>query len=150
MIENMKNEMIRQKIRSDGYSDGYLDALNEVDRALKRNTYGGGQHEPERPLTELLELRQSELRPAVKFLSQDAWTLVMKVTEEYAEVMDAYEEYAKAGRSVHLAEEIADLQFACETLLAKIRPDVKERRGIRKFVICKNYNRGYYGEGEQK
>ena len=64
--------------------------------------------------------------------------------------MDAYEEYAKAGRSVHLAEEIADLQFACETLLAKIRPDVKERRGIRKFVICKNYNRGYYGEGEQK
>ena len=140
MIENMKNEMIRQKIRSDGYSDGYLDALNEVDRALKRNTYGG-QHEPERPLTELLELRQSELRPAVKFLSQDARTLVMKVAEEYTEVMDAYEEYAKAGRSVHLAEEIADLQFACETLLAKIRPDVKERRGIRKSVICKNYNR---------
>ena len=42
-----------------------------------------------------------------------------------------------------------DLQFASETMLAKIRSDAAEWRAIRKFVIAKNYNRGYYGEAKK-
>ena len=60
-----------------------------------------------------------------------------------------YLEYKNYGHTIHLAEELVDLQFASETMLAKIKPDAAKRRAIRKFVIAKNYNRGYYGEDKK-
>ena len=150
MLEEMVNEMVRQKIHSDGYAEGYMEALDEVGQKLKNNTYGGTKHNvPRQPLAELIELEASELRPATKFLDESAESLITKVAEEFYEVYEAYIEYKRYGRTIHLAEELVDLQFASETMLAKIRSDAAERRAIRKFVIAKNYNRGYYGEDEQ-
>ena len=154
MLEKIKMELSARANRvdaaSNAWSDGYRTGADDALELLKKYTYGGTKQTagPRQPITELADLQESELRPAVKFLEQDVWDLLTKITQEYAEVMDAYEEYAKNGCNVHLGVRIVDLQFACETALAKIHPDVEKRREIRKFVIRKNTNQGYYGEGK--
>ena len=149
-LQQMLSDAEQLKINSGKYMDGYIDGIRDAMKALEESSYGGTKQTagPQQPITELADLQESELRPAVKFLEQDVWNLLTNITKEYAEVMDAYEEYAKNGCSVHLGVRIVDLQFACETALAKIHPDVEKRREIRKFVIRKNTNQGYYGEGK--
>jgi hypothetical protein len=50
------------------------------------------------------------------------------------------------GQSVRIlsAEEIADVQLACETALSGLGFHEKERRNIRLANIQKNTKRGYY------
>ena len=135
---------------SNAWSDGYRTGADDALELLKKYTYGGTKQTagPRQPITELVDLQESELRPAVKFLSQPSQVLIGKIAEEFGEVLDANGEYIGSGHSKHLAEELVDIQMACETMLAKLRPDVKDRREIRKFVIRKNTNQGYYGEGK--
>ena len=137
------------KVKSEKYMEGRIDAIHEVMEIWNRNTYGGTKQsnkEPRQPISELIELQESEVRPAAMFLDEPAEILLDKIVEEFGEVMDAAGEYLSTGDGTHLAEEIVDLQMSCETALAKIRPDVHERRAIRKSVIVKNTNRRYYGE----
>ena len=45
-----------------------------------------------------------------------------------------------------IAEELADIQEACETAMAILGLTEGERRTIRKKVLCKNASRGYYND----
>lgn len=147
-LQQLLSNAKQLKINSEKYIDGYIDGIQDALKILKKYTYGGTKQTagPRQPITELVDLQESELRPAVKFLSQPSQELIGKIAEEFGEVLDANGEYIGSGHSKHLAEELVDLQMACETMLAKLWPDVKDRREIRKSVIHKNTNRGYYGE----
>lgn len=82
-----------------------------------------------------------ELRPATKFLNQSRGQLLDKIVEECQEVVDAFNDGESRER---VAEEVADVQEACETFLAKLGYSNRGRSLIRKAVLEKNQKRGYY------
>ena len=84
-----------------------------------------------------------ELRPATKFLNQSRARLLDKIVEECQEVVDAFNDGEPRER---VAEEVADVQEACETFLAKLGYSERGRRLIREGVLRKNGERGYYDE----
>ena len=102
-------------------------------------------------LRELKERRESDLRPAAKFLSQDFRQLTGKVCSECYEVVQAWdddfdqcpEQLPKEAYNDILME-LVDVQMACETALTKIIPDRADRDEVRRQVIEKNAKRGYY------
>lgn len=108
-----------------------------------------------------------ELRPATKFLTATLDEQMVHITEEYAEVYKAVETYTysqqeceedldeveceiafteKNAAKHNLAEELVDLQTACETMLAMIGMDDRDRMEVRRRVVEKNRARGYYQE----
>lgn len=102
-------------------------------------------------LNELKNRRESDIIPATKFLGFDLETLINKVTEECDEVTDACDDemdlYLKEGRTEnlrHLLEELTDVQFAAETAITKILPDINDRWAVRRQTRDKNDKRGYY------
>ena len=142
-INDLRKMMELSQIKSEAYQHGYFDALADVER----------QHEQPaddtriiRPIVELLDLRESEPRPAVRFLHDGPLVLLKKLKEEYGEVVQAYEEGESRDR---LTEELADVQMVCETIMAAVGMSDKQRRRMRRFVITKNMARGYY-EGADK
>ena len=137
-IAELRKMMELSRMKSESYQQGYFDALADVER----------QHEPPsddtriiRPIVELLDLRESEPRPAVKFIHDGLPVQLKKLKEEYGEVVHAYEIGESRDR---LTEELADVQMVCETIMATVGLTANQRRRIRKLVIKKNMARGYY------
>jgi hypothetical protein len=79
-------------------------------------------------------------------LNQELETLFYKLGEELDEIKREF--YDDDGdvefNPRRLAEEIVDLQMACETLLVGIGMNELDRRKTRQQVIEKNRRRGYY------
>lgn len=81
-----------------------------------------------------------------------SWTLknqLAKIREEYSEVeilVLAQELGNNDITSTDIAEELVDLQTACETMLAMLGFDGVERNTVRLNVIEKNRKRGYYND----
>lgn len=110
----------------EGYSEGYDEALTAAREVAEKYNLGG-----------------QELKPAVKFMQTSIGAQIQKIYEEFVEVSDAY----NGGESIErVAEEACDVQQTCETLLAMLGYDDKERRKLRQKVLCKNASRGYYNE----
>ena len=137
-INDLRKMMELSQIKSEAYQHGYFDALADVER----------QHEQPaddtriiRPIVELLDLRESEPRPAVKFIHDGLPVQLKKLKEEYSEVVQAYEVGESRDR---LTEELADVQMVCETIMATVGLTANQRRRIRRLVIKKNMARGYY------
>ena len=137
-IADLRKMMELSQIKSEAYQHGYFDALADVER----------QHEQPaddtriiRPIVELMDLRESEPRPAVKFIHDGLPVQLKKLKEEYDEVVQAYE--MGEGRD-RLTEELADVQMVCETIMATVGLTANQRRRIRRLVIKKNMARGYY------
>ena len=110
---------------AEGYSDGWDKAINNVQTILKRYSIGG---------------EKSDLKPATKFMSNPVKEQLQKIKEELAEVMLAYQNESKE----RIAEELVDVQQACETALAMLGLGEEERNKMRKKVLLKNASRGYY------
>lgn len=112
---------------AEGYSDGWDKALGNVQVILKRYSIGGCK----------------ELKPATKFVKRLSLTeQIAKIHSEYLEVMSAV--IHNEGK-MRIAEELADIQEACETAMAILGLSEHERQNVRKKVLCKNASRGYYG-----
>jgi hypothetical protein len=96
---------------------------------------------------ELKQRRESDLRPADKFLGA-------KEFEQYAHVFSEFEEFKISflhywmnkcdDEKLHTIEELIDLQMSCETMIAILGLDEQQRREARCKVIEKNRARGYY------
>lgn len=99
-------------------------------------------------LLELKDRRESDLRPAIKFVASNTISdQIVHVRSEYFEVENEFREilFNCPGADVNkLAEELIDLQTSCETMLAIIGFDEQKRHEMRKVVIAKNAYRGYY------
>lgn len=139
-INDLRKMMELSQIKSEAYQHGYFDALADVEC----------QHEQPaddtriiRPIVELLDLRESEPRPAVKFIHDGLLVQLKKLKEEYGEVVQAYEVGESRDR---LTEELADVQMVCETIMATVGLTANQRRRIRRLVITKNMARGYYDQ----
>ena len=137
-IAELRKMMELSRVKSEAYQQGYFDALADVEH----------QHEQPaddkhiiRPIVELLDLRESEPRPAVKFIHDGLPVQLKKLKEEYDEVVQAYE--MGEGRD-RLTEELADVQMVCETIMATVGLTANQRRQVRRLVIKKNMTRGYY------
>jgi phosphoribosyl-ATP pyrophosphohydrolase len=126
-----KSELYNEGLR-DGFEEGYDRAMKDMQGILKK--YHVGVEKPE-----LQE--EKELKPAVHFLGNSMQSLIDKIVEECDEVVQAFNDGEKKER---IAEEIADVQLACETALSGLGFHEKERREIRLKDIKKNTDRGYY------
>lgn len=135
MDTNEKREFMRevesQGERAAAYQEGYADGASDgFDRGVMiarkivmRHAIGGG-----------------ELKPATKYAGLSYSQQLAKIEEEYGEVIEAYTDGEPKER---LAEELVDLQVACETMLAIMGYSDDERQRIRKMVTEKNRARGY-------
>lgn len=113
---------------AEGYSDGWDEALENVQVILKKYSIGGS--------------KESDLKPVAKGIRpKDFNGQIEKLREELAEVREAWNAGQGRGR---IAEELADLQQACETAMAMLGLNEHERQNVRKKVLCKNASRGYY------
>jgi phosphoribosyl-ATP pyrophosphohydrolase len=126
-----KSELYNEGLR-DGFEEGYDRAMKDMQGILKK--YHVGVEKPE-----LQE--EKELKPAVHFLGNSMQSLIDKIVEECDEVVQAFND---GERKERIAEEIADVQLACETALSGLGFHEKERRQIRLKDIKKNTDRGYY------
>ena len=90
-------------------------------------------------LEELKHYKESSLRPAVKYLSADIDEQIEHLQSEFKEMINE-----KGKNNKNMAMEVVDIQMSCETLLAIMGYSQIERMDLRKEVIRKNENRGYY------
>jgi hypothetical protein len=93
-------------------------------------------------LRELKQRRESNLRPADKFL-------VNSIGEQFShmesEIVEIEEEFLSCDMDIErTAYEVIDLQMSCETMLAILGLDEQQRMESRRKVIEKNRERGYY------
>lgn len=116
----------------EGFRKGYDKAMADMQGILKK--YHVGVEVPEMA-------EEKELKPATHFLGEPMQLLIDKIVEECSEVVEAFNDGEKKER---IAEEIADVQLACETALSGLGFHEKERREIRLQCIQKNDKRGYY------
>jgi flagellar biosynthesis/type III secretory pathway protein FliH len=115
----------------EGFEDGYNVALEKAREVAEKYNLG-------------VEPEEKELKPAVKFMGISLADQINKIHSELTEVISAYMD--KEGEE-RIAEEIADVQQACETALAILGLTDEQRHEIRRKVIMKNKLRGYY-QGE--
>lgn len=115
---------------AEGWSDGYDNALKNTKKLAMQCSVGGAKHTAEK-----------ELRPATHFLHTGQAKQLEKIVEECDEVVQAWDDGERLER---IAEELADLQQACETMLAMMGFTEAQRREVRLNVIDKNSKRGYY------
>ena len=135
MDTNEKWEFMRevesQGDRAAAYQEGYTDGASDgFDRGLM----------VARKIVERHALGGSGLKPATKAASRSYSQQLAKIEEEYGEVIEAYTDGEPKER---LAEELVDLQVACETMLAIMGYTDDDRQRIRKMVTEKNRARGY-------
>lgn len=128
-IDNCQRYTEGQK---DGFAKGYDRAMKDMQSILKK--YHVGVEKPEMA-------EEKELKPATHFLGEPMQLLIDKIVEECDEVVEAFND---GERKERVAEEIADVQLACETALSGLGLHEKERRKIRLQCIQKNDKRGYY------
>jgi hypothetical protein len=114
----------------EGFEEGYNVALEKAREVAEKYNLG-------------VE-KEKELKPAVRFMGISLADQINKIHSELTEVISAYMD--KEGEE-RIAEEIADVQQACETALAILGLTDEQRHEIRRKVIMKNKLRGYY-QGE--
>jgi len=112
----------------EGFSDGYDVALERAREVAEKYNLG-------------VDAEEKELKPAVKFMGISLADQINKIHSELTEVISAYMDNEGEER---IAEEIADVQQACETALAILGLTDAQRHEIRCKVIMKNKLRGYY------
>ncbi len=103
-------------------------------------------------LIELKDRRESDLRPADKFLNATEYQQFDHVESEFYETQrefyrmidDRFSKTFREESKIKLISELVDLQMSCETMLAKLGLDEQQRREERRKVIDKNRVRGYY------
>lgn len=103
-------------------------------------------------LQELSQRRESELRPATKFLDNEIVKQMNHIESEFSEVKIEfyimidyrYETNERKKAIENLISELVDLQMSCETMLAVMGLDRQQRMESRRKVIEKNAKRGYY------
>ena len=94
-------------------------------------------------LRELETLRKVKVRPATKFLSNPIPVQMMKIEEEFREVLEGIQGDVVINKHNTL-QELMDMQGACETMVHIIEPN-REARIIEKMQhFDKDNNRGYY------
>ena len=135
MDTNEKREFMRevelQGDRAAAYQEGYADGASDgFDRGLM----------VARKIVERHALGGVGLKPATKAASRSYSQQLAKIEEEYGEVIEAYTDGEPKER---LAEELVDLQVACETMLAIMGYTDDDRQRSRKMVTEKNRARGY-------
>ena len=118
----------------EGFSDGYDVALEKAREVAEKYNLG-------------VEPEEKELKPATRFLSASLADQINKIHAEWTEVMNAYMDNEGKER---IAEELADVQQACETALAILGLSEDERREARRKVIAKNSKREYYAPERDK
>lgn len=129
MIENSEKSLARyNEGYREGFSDGYDVALERAREVAEKYNLG-------------VEPKDKELQPAVKFMGISLADQINKIHSELTEVISAYMDNEGEER---IAEEIADVQQACETALAILGLTDAQRHAIRCKVIMKNKLRGYY------
>jgi len=132
MIKNSEKSLARyNEGYREGFSDGYDVALERAREVAEKYNLG-------------VEPKDKELQPAVKFMGISLADQINKIHSELTEVISAYMDNEGEER---IAEEIADVQQACETALAILGLTDEQRHEIRRKVIMKNKLRGYY-QGE--
>ena len=143
-MENMANslkaqEMAEIEVRNKNaasYGEGYADGFSEGwDKAIKSVLALADKHAYGK------KVEEAELKPAIRFLHQSQQKLLDKIVEECDEVIEAFNDGESKER---IAEEVADVQEACETYLAKLGFTADGRKQVRLQVIDKNGKRGYY------
>jgi hypothetical protein len=105
-------------------------------------------------LIELKQRRESDLRPADKFLGNSISKQRIHILSEMAKALEQLELlYQFTSRAINYdkgieraAEELVDLQMSCETMIAILGLDEQQRMKERRKVIAKNDVRGYYNE----
>lgn len=100
---------------------------------------------------ELKRRRDTDLKPATKFLKNTLYQQLVAIGREYQEVHYAYLDLhsswsnpnsdSQEAYKNHLAEELVDLQTVCQTMLVMLEVDIDQ---VRRDVIAKNARRGYY------
>lgn len=111
-------------------------------------------------LQELKQRRESDLRPAAKFLgltkSQQHKRVIEEVTE-FSEALDLLNQFPSDPKPIgydsariFVLEELVDVQTACETMMAILGADEADRNEVRRMVIEKNRRRGYYEGAAEK
>lgn len=143
-FNNLKKEAFKQveqrcklsewynKGLKDGYIDGYETAIEHTQKVISKYNLCNEKNKND---------EEKDLIPAFKFMGDSIKSLIDKIVEECDEVVEAYNDGEGKER---LAEEIGDVQLACETALAGLGYHEKERRGVRLKNIKKNKDRGYY------
>jgi flagellar biosynthesis/type III secretory pathway protein FliH len=116
----------------EGYSDGYDEALEKAREVAEKYNLG---------------VNEKELKPATRFLGISLGDQVNKIHAELNEVIKAVMDNEGKER---IAEEIADVQQACETALAILGLTEEQRQEIRRKVVMKNSLRGYYAPERDK
>jgi len=105
----------------------------------------------ETALQELAEYRQSELRPAVKFLTNTLEQQLQHIEQEFNEVKEALHKYRinpMPKEWDNITEELTDLKTSCETMLAIMGMDAAGRRAEVRKVNAKNERRKYFDRTE--
>lgn len=118
----------------EGFEDGYNVALEKAREVAEKYNLG-------------IEPEEKELKPATRFLSASLADQINKIHAEWTEVMNAYMDNEGKER---IAEELADVQQACETALAILGLTEDERTEARLKVIAKNSKREYYAPERDK
>lgn len=118
----------------EGFSEGYDAALEKAREVAEKYNLG-------------VEPEEKELKPATRFLSASLADQINKIHAEWTEVMNAYMDNEGKER---IAEELADVQQACETALAILGLTEEQRQEIRRKVVMKNSLRGYYAPERDK
>lgn len=88
---------------------------------------------------QLQQIKESNLRPADKYLKN-------LPNEQFRHMDSELREIEDADDVDHVIEEVVDLQMSCETMLAVLGLNEKQRREARLKVIEKNEKRGYYNQ----
>lgn len=102
-------------------------------------------------LLELKERRESDLRPATKFVNTTCEGFKRQldhVKSEITEIEEAFETYMKCGgakRLEELTDEITDAQSSLQTLKADVNVAGELDKESCRRVAKKNAARGYYG-----
>jgi hypothetical protein len=127
-------------------------SLDQIINRLENNEFVG----PATLLILLHELktrRESDLRPANKFLTNTVDKQIAHIRQEFNEMLEAkynWQVNTDPDRTqallYHFATEIVDMQSSGETLLAMIGYDEFGRQKLRRDVIAKNTKREYYRE----
>lgn len=110
----------------EGFSEGYDDALEKAREVAEKYSLG---------------VTEKELKPATRFLGCSLEGQISKIHDEYIEVLNAV--LRNEGKE-RIAEELADVQEACETAMAILGLTEDERKETRRKVVIKNGLRGYY------
>jgi NTP pyrophosphatase (non-canonical NTP hydrolase) len=126
----------------------------ELDEAIQAFAGGNtpGTRNVHALLLELKGRRDSELRPAVKFLGAGLEKQLEAIREEVDEVADSVAIYLANKElgvdsefdKIHLSEELVDVQTACETMMEMAEIYADRRQRVRRMVAGKNTDRGYY------